>query len=172
MTDETGAIVRRTAVMSVGTALSRITGLLRVIAIAWALGVSSLSDAYNVANTTPNIVYDLVLGGILSAVFVPVFVEWLETRSRDEAWQSARAIMTFAVLLLSMIAVLVMVLSDVVIRVYTLGRPGPDVAAGEPTATAPRSRRSPRRSAWRRRDSGRRPARPPPGSRPPGRAGA
>jgi putative peptidoglycan lipid II flippase len=135
VTDETGAIVRRTAVMSVGTALSRITGLLRVIAIAWALGVTSLSDAYNVANTTPNIVYDLVLGGILSAVFVPVFVEWLETRSREEAWHSARAIMTFAVLLLSMVAVLVMALADVVIRVYTMGRPGPGVAEYRSLAT-------------------------------------
>jgi putative peptidoglycan lipid II flippase len=125
--EETGSLVRRTAVMSIGTGLSRITGLLRVIAIAYALGITSLSDAYNVANTTPNIVYDLVLGGILSAVFVPVFVEWLETRGQEEAWRSARAVMTFAVLLLSAIAVLIIVFSGVVIRAYTIGRHGPDL---------------------------------------------
>jgi putative peptidoglycan lipid II flippase len=128
VSDATGRLVRRTAVMSVGTGLSRFTGLLRVFAIAYALGITSLSDAYNVANTTPNIVYDLVLGGILSAVFVPVFVEWLETRSTDEAWRSARAVMTFTVLLLSGVALLVMALSDLVIRAYTVGRGGPDLA--------------------------------------------
>ena len=62
--------------MSVGTALSRLTGFLRLFAMAYALGVteSRLADAFNVANTTPNMVYDLALGGILSSVFVPVFV--------------------------------------------------------------------------------------------------
>ncbi len=135
MSDETGKLVRRTAVMSVGTGLSRVTGLLRVFAIAYALGITSLSDAYNVANTTPNIVYDLVLGGILSAVFVPVFVEWLETRSRDEAWHSARAVMTFAVLILSAACVLIMAFSSLVIRAYTIGRGGPDLAQYRTLAT-------------------------------------
>ena len=135
MSDDTGKLVRRTAVMSVGTGLSRLTGLLRVFAIAYALGITSLSDAYNVANTTPNIVYDLVLGGILSAVFVPVFVEWLETRSRDEAWHSARAVMTFTVLLLSGASVLIMACSSLVIRAYTIGRGGPDLAQYRTLAT-------------------------------------
>ena len=78
--------------MSVGTALSRITGFLRLAAMAYALGVaeSRLADAYNVANTTPNIVYDLALGGIISSVFIPVFVERLEARNREEAWHSRK----------------------------------------------------------------------------------
>ena len=90
------SFARSTAVMSVGTALSRLTGFLRVIAMLYALGVgeSRLADAYNVANTTPNIIYELALGGILSSVFIPVFVEWLETRSREEAWHSARAVLS------------------------------------------------------------------------------
>jgi len=52
--------------MSVGTALSRITGFLRLSAMAYAIGVahSRVAEAYNVANNTPNIVYELVLGGV------------------------------------------------------------------------------------------------------------
>ena len=92
--DSRSDLIRNTAVMSVGTGLSRLTGFLRVIAIASALGAASrLADAYNVANNTPNIVYELVLGGILTSVFVPVFVEWLEARGREEAWEVARAVL-------------------------------------------------------------------------------
>ena len=68
-------IVRSSAVVGVGTALSRITGLLRTVVLAYVLGRVALAAAYNLANTTPNIVYDLILGGILSATLVPVFVD-------------------------------------------------------------------------------------------------
>ena len=56
--------------MAVGTALSRLTGLIRLAALAYALGFTRLTDTYNLANTTPNIVYELLLGGVLSATLV------------------------------------------------------------------------------------------------------
>ena len=108
MDERTGrAFVRSSAVMSVGTTLSRLTGFLRVAAMAYALGITEtrLADSYNVANTTPNIIYELALGGILSSVFVPVFVEWLESRGRDEAWESARTVLTFTALVLGIVMV-------------------------------------------------------------------
>lgn len=66
--------------MSFGTVLSRVTGLLRLVAIAAALGVaeSKLPDTFNLANTAPNIIHELILGGVLTSVFVPVFVELIE----------------------------------------------------------------------------------------------
>src|SRR5207249_1159272 len=131
------SLVRSTAVMSVGTTLSRLTGLLRVIATAAALGVtaSRLGDAYNTANTTPNILYDLVLGGILSAVVVPVFVEWLQLRGREEAWRSASVVMTgtFVVMLVVMVAGIV--LAGPIIDLYTARAHGPGVAAERELAT-------------------------------------
>ncbi len=92
--DTTRSFVRHSAIMSVGTGLSRLTGFIRVAAMAYALGVteSRLADAYNVANTTPNIVYELVVGGILASVFVPVFVERLDDEGRGQAWHTARAV--------------------------------------------------------------------------------
>ena len=76
--DSRAAYARNTAVMTVGTTLSRVTGYLRIVAQTAALGVtvSSLGDTYLRANITPNIVYELILGGILTSIFVPVFVEW------------------------------------------------------------------------------------------------
>jgi putative peptidoglycan lipid II flippase len=70
--------------MTVGTVLSRATGLIRLGAIAAALGVTQnrLADTYNLANTAPNIIYELILGGVLTSVFVPVFVELREKEGR------------------------------------------------------------------------------------------
>jgi putative peptidoglycan lipid II flippase len=117
--------------MSVGTALSRVTGFLRLAAMAYALGVaeSRLADAYNVANTTPNIVYDLALGGIISSVFIPVFVERLEARNRDEAWHTARTVLTAATIGLTAIAVVGIAFSTLIIRAYTVRVTGPEAEA-------------------------------------------
>jgi putative peptidoglycan lipid II flippase len=118
---EAQALVRHTAVMSVGTALSRVTGFLRVATMAFALGVAEtrLPDSYNVANNLPNIIYELVLGGVLTSVLVPVFVEHLG-RDREEAWESARAVMTVAVVLLGAIMVIGIVAAPWIVRLYTL----------------------------------------------------
>ncbi len=129
--DTTRSFVRHSAVMSVGTGFSRLTGFIRVAAMAYALGVteSRLADAYNVANTTPNIVYELVVGGILASVFVPVFVERLDDEGRGQAWHTARAVLTFALIVLSGVMVLGILGSGLIIRVYTLGVHAPEIDA-------------------------------------------
>jgi len=67
-------LVRSSAIVALGTGLSRLTGFLRVGVMAYAIGATALAEAYNLANNTPNLLYDLVLGGILSATLVPVVV--------------------------------------------------------------------------------------------------
>jgi putative peptidoglycan lipid II flippase len=129
--EESGtAFVRNTAVMSLGTALSRLTGFLRLAAMAFAIGIaeSRLPDAYNVANITPNIVYELVLGGILTSVVVPVVVEWLQERGRDEAWDVVRRLLTIAFLVLSGVALVAIALAPWIVDLYTIGVPSKDQA--------------------------------------------
>ena len=73
-------LVRSSAAVALGTLLSRVTGLVRVAVLAFAIGQATLADTYNLANTTPNIVYELLVGGVLSATLVPVFVDHLQRR--------------------------------------------------------------------------------------------
>ncbi|HEX7355693.1 MAG TPA: murein biosynthesis integral membrane protein MurJ [Mycobacteriales bacterium] len=68
------ALVRGGGTMALGTIVSRATGLIRTLVLGAALGVNALSDAYNVSNTVPNVVYDLLLGGVLTSVVVPILV--------------------------------------------------------------------------------------------------
>jgi putative peptidoglycan lipid II flippase len=117
------AYVRNTALMTVGTILSRATGLVRVGAIAYALGVSAVSAAYLTANTAPNILYELVLGGIMTSVFVPVFVQWRGDHGRDEAWHVADRVFTMAALLLIVLALIGVVLAPQIVRFYGLEDP-------------------------------------------------
>jgi putative peptidoglycan lipid II flippase len=117
---EEPSLARSTALMATGTLLSRVTGLLRVTVLVGTLGVgeSRLADVYNVANTTPNIIYELVLGGILSSIFVPVFVEVRSTRGQRQAWHVARATMTIALAGLGLLAAVTMVAAPWIIRLY------------------------------------------------------
>ena len=110
---------RDTAVMTVGTTLSRATGVLRTFALAYALGSLALADAYNLANTIPNIVNDIVLGGIVSATFIPVFVERLSTRPEDEAWDAISAVTSVTLLVLAAATVAFFALTPLVIVATT-----------------------------------------------------
>ena len=119
------ALTRATAVMSVGTALSRLTGFLRLAVMAWAIGgaETKLPDTYNLANTMPNIVYQLILGEILATLFVPIFVQHLTTRAKDEAWRLASTILNIAVAVAAVISAIAVLLAPWIIKIYTFRSP-------------------------------------------------
>ena len=145
---DTGGLSRNTAVMAAGTLLSRVTGFGRVFALAYALGFTRLADAYNLANTTPNILYDLVLGGVLSATLVPVFVTHLSGESglsdkSDEAgesdedpWRAISAVVTAAAVVLAALSCLFALLAPLVIRAYTALNTTPSAAPQRAVATS------------------------------------
>ena len=130
-------LARSTAVMTAGTVLSRATGLLRIAAIAAALGVvetGGLTDAFNYANTVPNIIYELALGGVLTSVFVPVFVELLEKEGRRRAWEVGSALINVAVVGLTAVTIVGIVAAPWIAKLYTLNAGG-DTARMEEVMT-------------------------------------
>jgi putative peptidoglycan lipid II flippase len=60
--------------MAVATLISRITGFLRQLALAAVLGLGVVNDSYTVANTLPAMLYEILLGGVLTSVIVPLLV--------------------------------------------------------------------------------------------------
>ncbi len=119
MTGEIGRLQRAAVWMAAGTTVSRVTGLLRVVVLAYVLGLDPIADAYNLANTTPNMIYDIVLGGVLSATFIPVFVDRLATRDEREAWRAISAVTTVAVVVLVIVTVVFWAIAPEVIGAYT-----------------------------------------------------
>jgi putative peptidoglycan lipid II flippase len=93
------SLTRSSGIMALGTLASRGTGFLRTLVTVYALGYTLVANAYNNANTLPNAVYDLMLGGILSAVVVPLLVTAAK-RNRDAGEAYSQRMFTLATIAL------------------------------------------------------------------------
>jgi putative peptidoglycan lipid II flippase len=110
------SLLRRNVVVASGTALSRLTGLLRVMVFAKVIGQTALADAYNSANSAPNAVYELVLGGVLSATLTPMFTKQSETDD-DRA---TSAVVSVAVLVLLGLTTLSVIAAPWIFHVFAI----------------------------------------------------
>jgi putative peptidoglycan lipid II flippase len=117
----TQRLARPAAVMAVGTLLSRVTGLGRVMAMAFALGVaeSRLADSYNIASTLPNVVYELALGGVLTSVFIPVIVDQLRTQQKEDAWRAVSALVTVTLAILLALTLVTVAVAPLIIEGFS-----------------------------------------------------
>jgi putative peptidoglycan lipid II flippase len=113
-------LLRSSAIMAVGTLASRVTGFLRTAVLASALGTQLLGDAYNIANTIPNILYDLLLGGVLTSVVVPLLVR-AKKNDPDGGNAYEQRFFTISVLGLAALTVGAVLLAPLLISAYASG---------------------------------------------------
>lgn len=112
-----GGILRAAGTMAVATLVSRITGLARTMVLTAALGLGLVGDAYNTANTLPNIVYELLLGGVLTSVLVPLLVHAQE-RDRDGGVAYAQRLATIATVGLVLVTALAVLAAPLLTALY------------------------------------------------------
>jgi putative peptidoglycan lipid II flippase len=103
--------------MALGTLASRGTGFLRTLVIAYVLGVGAVSTAYNNANTLPNAVYDLMLGGILTSVVVPLLVNAAK-RDADGGEAYDQRMFTLATIALGALTIVATVAAALLVDLY------------------------------------------------------
>ena len=109
-------LFRASGIMALGTIISRITGFIRGILIVAVLGTALLADTYNVANTMPNILYNLLVGGALTAIFIPQLVRSFEHDDGGDGFAS-RLITTISLILLVLVT-LGMFFAPALVRLY------------------------------------------------------
>ena len=102
--------------MAIGTILSRITGFIRALLAVAVLGTALLADTYNVANTMPNILYNLLVGGALTAIFVPQLVRSFSDEDGGHAFAS-RLVTTISGILLALVVVGIL-FAPALVRLY------------------------------------------------------
>ncbi|GAB3551130.1 putative peptidoglycan lipid II flippase [Actinopolyspora lacussalsi] len=85
--------------MAVATMASRISGLFAKVLLVWVLGLGMINDSYTVANTLPTVVNELLLGGVLTSVAVPLLVG-ARQNSAEEGESYAQWMITMGVVLL------------------------------------------------------------------------
>ena len=99
-------IGRSAGLMTVLTIVSRVTGFIRTWAMAAAIGMSLLSSSYQVANNLPNMLYELVMGGMLVTAFLPVYMGVRREQGRDASNEYVGNLLGILLLLLGGISVL------------------------------------------------------------------
>ena len=97
-------LFRASSVMAVGTIISRITGFIGGVIMIATLGTALLADAFNVANTMPNILYNLLVGGALTAIFVPQLVRAFDDADGGHLFAS-RLVTTISGILLVLVLI-------------------------------------------------------------------
>ncbi|UQX05214.1 murein biosynthesis integral membrane protein MurJ [Streptomyces sp. RerS4] len=104
--------------MAAGSIVSRLTGFVRSAVVLAALGTGFLGDSYAVANTVPNILYMLLVGGALNAVFVPELVRAAKEHRDGGAAYTDRLLTACVVALLALTALAVLA-APLIIQTYT-----------------------------------------------------
>ena len=123
------SVLRSSAVMGVGTVVSRISGVVRGAALAAAIGVSGpVADLFGLGNTLPNIVYILVIGGALNAVFVPQLVRHMK-RDTDGGSGFADRLITLVAVGLLITSAVAIAAAPWIVAVYTSDKYTPEQVA-------------------------------------------
>ncbi|SCL38762.1 putative peptidoglycan lipid II flippase [Micromonospora pallida] len=105
------------AVMAIGSLVSRGTGFLRTLALTAALGGALVGDAYTTAQILPGMVYEFLLGGILTSVLIPVLVRRRKADA-DGGQAYAQRLLTLAVLALGVAVLLALVFAAQLATLY------------------------------------------------------
>ncbi|MYX08119.1 murein biosynthesis integral membrane protein MurJ [Streptomyces sp. SID8375] len=116
-------LLKSSAVMAAGTIVSRITGFLRTLVMAAAIGVGPLNDSYQVANVLPAMIYFLVGGGALNAVFVPQLVRAMK-KDDDGGEAYANRLITLVMVVLAGVTVVCVLAAPLLVHMMS-----PDIAA-------------------------------------------
>ncbi|PBC78622.1 putative peptidoglycan lipid II flippase [Streptomyces sp. TLI_235] len=112
------SLVNSSAVMAAGTLVSRGTGFLRTMVIAAAIGVGTMGDSYNAANTLPTLLYILIGGGALNAVFVPQLVRSMKS-DEDGGTAYANRLLTLVVCGLAGVATVAVLAAPLLVQLIS-----------------------------------------------------
>jgi putative peptidoglycan lipid II flippase len=116
------AVARNTVIFSVLTGLSRIAGLAREIVASSYFATSGAFSAFTIAFQVPNVVRSLFADAALSAAFVPVFTELLESGRRKEAFRLASTLFFLILTVLGAITVLFVAFAGLIIPLFVGSR--------------------------------------------------
>lgn len=118
-----GSVVSAAFVITVAGLASRVLGLLRDHFLAAAFGAGDVLDAYYAAFRIPDLIYNFLILGALSAAFIPVFTGLIARKKDDEAWKLANGIVNLAIVSITLISVVFCLFAPFLMRIITPGFP-------------------------------------------------
>jgi putative peptidoglycan lipid II flippase len=109
----TSGIAGAAGIIGAGNIVSRVLGLVRETVIADFFGASPYLSAFRVASQVPTMIFDLLIGGLLSSALIPVFSDYAEER-KQELWQLASVLFSLAAVLLTAVVILLEIFAPAV----------------------------------------------------------
>ncbi|HEY8533676.1 MAG TPA: lipid II flippase MurJ [Micromonospora sp.] len=126
-----GRLAGAAALIAVLTVASRIAGFGRTLVFVWGVGATDLGDIYQAANTVPNIIFEIVAGGALASLVVPLLAGAVAAGDRARVEATASALLTWTLTLLIPLAVVVALAARPIIEVLAPPGASPEqIAAG------------------------------------------
>ncbi|NCX06003.1 MAG: hypothetical protein EBW68_09525, partial [Actinobacteria bacterium] len=114
-------LARSNLVVASGTAVSRLTGLIRIVIFGIIVGQTSLADAFDSANNSPNAIYELLIGGVLSASLVALFAQFVERDDLEHnGTKSQDAIISVSAIVLVAVTALAMLFAPAIFHIFSL----------------------------------------------------
>lgn len=104
--------------------LSRVLGFVRERAIATVFGRTAETDVFFAAFAIPDLMYQLLVGGVISSAFIPVFTQYLASDKEDEAWYVASSFMNLTMILLFVLTVLGIIFAPLLAPLVGVGFEG------------------------------------------------
>jgi putative peptidoglycan lipid II flippase len=118
-------IAHAALLVAVVTVLARLVGFARVLVFARAVGPSCLGDTYFTANAIPNILFDVVAGGALASLAVPLLAPSVDRGDSEAADRTMSALFCWMLLILTPAMVLVVVFAGPLVGLLVgNGHPG------------------------------------------------
>lgn len=116
------------ALIAVLTLLARLAGFGRTLVFTNTVGAGSTGDTYLAANNVPNIVFEVVAGGALAGLVVPMLAGGIAAGDREQVRRTASALLGWTLLVLTPLAVLVALLAEPIARLLLGGGNDDEVA--------------------------------------------
>ncbi|HSJ59574.1 MAG TPA: murein biosynthesis integral membrane protein MurJ [Anaerolineae bacterium] len=114
-----GSIARATGIIALGNVASRVLGLVREQIITYRFGATGLVSAFDIASTIPTMIYDMLIGGMLSAALVPVFSEVGERDGPMDLWAVFSRVLSLIAVVLAVVVLLLELLAPQVAWLLT-----------------------------------------------------
>lgn len=113
-------VIQAASLIALGNIASRLLGLGRETVIANLFGATGLVSAFRVAQIVPVMLYDLLIGGMVSSALVPVFSEQAE-RDRAELWRLVSLVLSLAVVVLAVVVLIIELFAPQIARIMASG---------------------------------------------------
>lgn len=125
------SFLRATLSISVATVLSRVTGYGRLMAMAFVFSTGPIAEAYSAAALLPNLIYELLLGGIMYSIFIPVLIERMTNHGEDDARRLANALFTLILPLMGVVTLVGILFAEPLVGLATQWESGQNLSAAQ-----------------------------------------